>query len=281
MTEHAHPRTEQPLAVVIGAGGLGMAITRHLARTYRILLADIDTGLLEREVAALRTAGYEVTGVGCDITDPEAVTALAEKSSIAGPVRALVHVVGLSPSMADGETILRVNLVGPTLVADSFVDLAQPGTAAIFVASLAGHLSVPEPALIAALDNPLVDGFVTRVAGALGDSLTPESAYTWSKWALIRMCRRRVAAWGDRGARILSISPGLIASPMGARELEAQPRKKSLIDLTPLQRQGSMAEIADVIEFLLSDRASFVTGTDLLVDGGVAAALLARTQGLL
>jgi NAD(P)-dependent dehydrogenase (short-subunit alcohol dehydrogenase family) len=65
----------------------------------------------------------------------------------------------------------------------------------------------------------------------------------------------------------------MIATPMGAREFETQPMKQTLLGLTPLQRQGTMIEIADAVEFLVSDRASFITGTDLLVDGGVAAAL--------
>ena len=87
------------------------------------------------------------------------------------------------------------------------------------------------------------------------------------------MCRRRAAAWGARGARIVSLSPGLIATPMGALEFAAQPAKRALLPLTPLQREGTMVEIADAVDFLVSDRASFITGTDLLVDGGIHAAL--------
>ena len=98
-------------------------------------------------------------------------------------------------------------------------------------------------------------------------------AYQLSKAALVRMCRDRAAAWGARGARIVSLSPGLIATPMGALEFAAQPEKRRLLPLTPLGREGTMVEIADAVEFLLSDRASFITGIDLLVDGGISTVL--------
>jgi NAD(P)-dependent dehydrogenase (short-subunit alcohol dehydrogenase family) len=175
--------------------------------------------------------------------------------------------------MADAETILRVNLAGPTLVADIFEDLLQPGSVGVFVSSVAGHDLDPGPATTATLDDPLAPGFPATVVEGLGGALTPETAYMLSKWAIIRMCRRRAASWGERGARIVSISPGLIISPQGARESEAQPTRKAMLQRIPLQREGTMIEIADAVEFLISARASYVTGTDLLVDGGMSAAL--------
>jgi NAD(P)-dependent dehydrogenase (short-subunit alcohol dehydrogenase family) len=98
-------------------------------------------------------------------------------------------------------------------------------------------------------------------------------AYTLSKYGLISYCRREAAAWGERGARIVSLSPGLIATPQGAREFERSVSKVRLYEQTPLRREGTMLEIADAIEFLASDKASFISGTDLLVDGGLYAAL--------
>ena len=264
---------EHPLAVVVGAGAMAMVVARRLGTRYRLLLADRDGEHLRREVEAMRVQGLDVSGVTCDVVDPAAVGALATAARSAGPVGAVVHVVGLSPSGADGETILRVNLAGPTLVADAFEDLLEPGTVGVFIASLAGHLSDPEPRVVAALDQPLDPGFVARVIDALGTELTSADAYGLSKWALIRMCRHRSASWGQRGARIVSVSPGLIASPMGARELEAQPAKRAMLPRIPLGREGTMDEVADAVEFLVSDRASYINGTDLLIDGGVAAAL--------
>jgi NAD(P)-dependent dehydrogenase (short-subunit alcohol dehydrogenase family) len=238
-----------------------------------VLLADRDGEHLERQVVALRSEGHEVHGITCDVVEPDAVRRLAAAAERSGPVRALAHVVGLSPSMADGEMVLRVNLVGPTLVADAFFELAGPGTAAVFVASLAGHLVELTPEETAALGDPRAPDFPAAVVAATRGELDGARAYQLSKAALIRMCRDRAAAWGARGARIVSLSPGLIATPMGALEFAAQPEKRRLLPLTPLGREGTMVEIADAVEFLLSDRASFITGIDLLVDGGISTVL--------
>lgn len=266
------PQPGRTLAVVVGAGAMAMAIARRLADSHRVLLADRDGEHLDRQVAAMRDEGHDASGIVCDVTDSAAVQAMAAAARQAGPVRALAHVVGLSPSMADAPAILRVNLLGPVLVADAFTELAGPGTAAVFIASLAPHLSAPPDPLTRAIEEPLPPDFVQRVEAAAGGEITPGLAYQLSKFGLIRMCQHRAPHWGARGARIMSLSPGLIATPMGARELEAQPGKRRLLELTPLRRQGTMAEIAEAADFLLSDRASFISGVDLLVDGGLAAA---------
>ena len=266
-------RPGQALAVVVGAGGMAMAIARRLGDSYRLLVADRDGDHLERQVARLQSEGHDATGVECDVVDPDAVRRLAATADGSGPVRALAHVVGLSPSMADGATILGVNLVGAALIADAFLPIAGPGTAAVFIASLAGHLVDVTPAEMAALDEPLARDFSASIAAAVGHEIDSAKAYQLSKAALVRMCQQCAAAWGARGARIVSLSPGLIATPMGALEFAAQPAKRDLLPLTPLGREGTMVEIADAVEFLLSDRASFITGIDLLVDGGISAAL--------
>jgi NAD(P)-dependent dehydrogenase (short-subunit alcohol dehydrogenase family) len=258
---------------VVGAGGIGMAIARRLGHSHRLVVADRDVPHLEQQVGALQDEGHDATGVVCDVVDPTQVAALAAAVAARGALRALVHVVGLSPSMADGATILEVNLVGPHLVANAFVERAQQGTAAVFIASLAGHgAEIPEH-LAALLDDPLAPDFTASVVDAVGGDLAPGHAYQLSKAGLIAMCRRRAVAWGARGARIVSLSPGLISSPMGDREHEANPAKRHMLDLAPLQREGTMIEIADAAEFLVSDRASYITGTDLLVDGGMAATM--------
>lgn len=262
----------QPLAVVIGAGGMGRAVARRLSQHHELLLVDKDPARLESVGAALRDDGAHAHTAVCDITDPTSVQALAGTVARIGPLRTLAHVAGLSPSMADWRTILRVNLLGPTLMADAMLPLTQPGSAAIFVTSLAAHLQSVDAAVLQVLDDPLTEGWLDTLTQTLGGEPTTPQAYTLSKAALMRLCQRRARAWGERRARILSVSPGLIATPMGRLEFQ-NPQKRALYQQSPLARQGSMDEITDAIEFLASDRASFISGTDLLVDGGIAAAV--------
>jgi NAD(P)-dependent dehydrogenase (short-subunit alcohol dehydrogenase family) len=137
---------------------------------------------------------------------------------------------------------------------------------------MAAHIYRPPDAvagLLGAVDAELPE----RLAQALGEAATPQIAYPLSKLALMAHVRRQARAWGARGARIVSLSPGLIASPQGALEFQNSPGKLKLFEQSPLGREGTLLEIADAIEFLASDRASFISGTDLLVDGGLAAAL--------
>jgi NAD(P)-dependent dehydrogenase (short-subunit alcohol dehydrogenase family) len=266
-------RPDLPVAVVVGAGGLGLAVARRLGERNRLLLADRDPAALERAAAELRAGGHDVSVATCDVTDAAAVKDLATAATGHAPVRAIAHVVGLSPSMGDWRTIMNVDLVGAVRVEEAMLDVAAPGTAAVFISSTAAHSAPPDAALTEILDDPLADDFLDRLGAATDGEFDSKAAYRLAKWALNRRCRRRAAAWGDRGARIVSISPGLLATPMGALEFRNQPTKWEMLGRTPLGREGTMLEIADAVEFLTSERASYITGTDLLVDGGTTAAL--------
>ncbi len=266
-------RPDLPVAVVIGAGGMGMSTARRLGDSYRVLLADIDAARVEERAAALKVDGYDARGVQCDITDPASVGGLADAVAGTGPMRAVAHVAATSPSMGSWREILTLNLVGAAQVERALLPLAGQGTAAVFVSSVAAHLvRDPGPDALAVLDDPLAPGFLDALEAIVPEQ-TPAMAYSLGKLALNRLCQRRASAWGRRGARIVSVSPGLIATPMGALEFTGGNRdaKLGLLAGTPLGREGTMVETADAIDFLVSSRASYITGTDLLVDGGVAA----------
>jgi NAD(P)-dependent dehydrogenase (short-subunit alcohol dehydrogenase family) len=269
-------RPDWPLAVVVSAGGMGMAAARRLSQRHRILIADLDAARAEQAAETLRAEGGDAVSAACDITDPAAVQRLAEAADALGGFRVLAHVAGLSPSMGDFRAIIRVNLMGAAAVADAMRPRAPAGGAAILISSLAGHNFRPAEAVGALLRDPADPDLPDKLVAAVGEAqATPQLAYPLSKHALMAFCRRQAPAWGERGARIVSLSPGLIATPQGAREFAASPTKMKLYERTPLRREGTMLEIADAIEFLASDRASFISGTDLLVDGGLAAALSA------
>lgn len=274
---HRYGSSERPdlgLAVVVGAGTMGMAVARRLAQRHRVLLADIDGDHAEARAAAMRSEGCDATAIACDVTDPAAVQALAAAVAERGGLGALAHVAGLSPSLGDYRTIMRVNLMGVALVAEAMLPLARQGSAAILIASLAAHNFRPSDEIIAILREASAPDLAERLAAALGpEGATPQMAYVYSKWGILAFARRNAAAWGARGARIVSLSPGLIATTQGALEFEKSEGKRRMFELSPLQREGTMLEIADAVEFLASDRASFISGTDLLVDGGLAGTL--------
>ncbi len=266
-------RPDLPLAVVVGAGALGMAIARRLALGHRLLLADVNGAAAEASAAQMRAEGCDAAAQACDVTDPASITALASAVSGRGGFRALVYVAGLSPSAADFHAIIRVNLMGAARACAALLPLAGQGSAAVLISSLAAHGPAPAAEVAALLRDADAEDLADRLAAVLGEQAIPQRAYPLSKWGMNLYARQQAVAWGLRGARIVSLSPGLIATPMGALEFEKSPGKRAMYEKSPLARECTMLEIADVTEFLVSPRASFISGTDILVDGGLAAAL--------
>jgi NAD(P)-dependent dehydrogenase (short-subunit alcohol dehydrogenase family) len=260
------------VSVITGAaGGMGIASARRLAAAGdTVLLADLDLERVEAVAADLLASGGIAHAVPCDVTDPVAVAAVAERVGSLGTLRAVVHTAGLSPTMADWQTVLTVNLVGTARLLGALDPLVVEGTVAVCIASQAGHLVGDVPAAIAtALADPLAADLLDRAAAAGIDE--PGGGYGFSKWAVRQMVVELAPSWGSRGARIVSLSPGIIDTPMGRQELEQQEMMPAMIDITPLGRIGTADEIASAVEFLCSPAASFITGADLLVDGGSTA----------
>jgi NAD(P)-dependent dehydrogenase (short-subunit alcohol dehydrogenase family) len=232
-----------------------------------------DAGL--HGVADELGARAEILPLSIDVADRAAVAQLALVAEH-GELRAVAHAAGVSPTMATWRTIMDVDLIGTALVIDALTPFVTTGTAAVCFASMAAHLMVPngDPAADAVLDDPLRPEFLDALAGVVGPSIEdPGVAYAWAKRGVQRLVRRVAVPWGRRGARICSISPGMIDTPQGRQEADAQPAMAVLLEHTPLGREGTAEELAAVVVFVLSDAASFMTGTDLLVDGGVCAAI--------
>lgn len=254
--------------VVIGAGsGMGAAVAAALAaRGHRLLLADRDIDAVKQ--VAERLEG-DVHATRCDITDAGDIEDLVDR---VGTLGAMVLTAGLSPSMDQGRPIYSVNLVAADALTTAFTPTLAAGSVGVLFASSAGHLIPIDPAVDAILDDPGSPSFFDELA-AIGLADDPSIAYALSKRGVIRAAERHSLHWGRAGARLVSVSPGIIDTPMGELEAANQPAMAAMVSDSSLARTGSPTEVAAVVSFLVSDSASFMTGCDVLVDGGSVAAM--------
>ena len=260
----------EKIAVVTGAaGGMGAAAVAHLAAAgWPLLLCDLDAGRLAPIVAESLAGGRSAQILAGDIADasyPARLTAALGSREIG----VFIHTAGLSPTMADAERILRVNFDATARLVEAARPRMAKGGCAVLVASSAAHMVKSDE-----IDRALTEAVAARNSTVLLPLATsPQIAYPLSKRAVIRLVAHEATAFGERGARIVSISPGLIDTAMTRAEQTASDQMKPLLARTPLGRLGTADEIASVAIFLCSKGASYVTGCDIRVDGGMLASL--------
>lgn len=260
------------VVVVTGAGGMGVAVARRLGSGRNVLLADASSQGLDRAVTALTDEGYAVRGMVTDVSDRGAVHKLAEASAAEGRVAAVVHTAGVSPATGPAKAIVDVNLLGTAHVIDAFETVATRGTALVVISSMAGHvasLSREEEAALATTATEDLLGL--DVVTAIGDAA--QTAYIVTKRANHLRVQAAALAWNLRGARVNSVSPGVIATAMSRAEAASPSgaHMMQMLDASGSGRVGTPGEIADAVAFLTGPESSYITGTDLLVDGGQAA----------
>jgi NAD(P)-dependent dehydrogenase (short-subunit alcohol dehydrogenase family) len=271
------------VAVVTGGGGaMGAACARVLGSSVdALLLTDVDGDRLASVVERIDAeTPATVTSVVGDLGDAALVDELVGRARELGQLGALVHTAGLSPSMAGWEDILRVDLVATARLLDGFGPAVEPGSVAVCVASIAGHLGAFEPGTDEVLLGPYDAGFEARFRDLVGGEPDPGAAYRLAKRGVITLCERAAVTWGASGGRVVSVSPGLIDTAMGRLELDENPIKYWMAELTPVGGgrsdsvlPGLIDDIAAVVAFLCSDQAAFVSGCDIRVDGGLVGAM--------
>ena len=264
----------QQVVVVIGAGGIGQAIGRRQGSGRTVLLADRNETVLKNAQDAVEAAGHSVVTHAVDVSSRESVHALAQYAAGLGEVVNVVHTAGLSPVQATPEAILAVDLYGVAMVLEEFGDVVAGGGSGLVVSSMAGHML---PALPAEQDQALAFTPAEELLTLpfLSAEAIPSSglAYAMSKRANHLRVRGAAIAWGERGARMNSISPGIILTPLAKDEMSGPGAEgyQTMIRESAAGRVGTTDEIATAAAFLLD--AGFVTGSDLLIDGGVIAAI--------
>ena len=265
---------EKNVLVVIGVGGMGLAIARRIGSCAKVLLADFNEETLAAAAEQLRVEGHDVAEQKVDVSDRASVAALADAAAELGPVLQVAHTAGLSPVQAPVEAIIGVDLLGVAHVLDEFARVVAPGGAGVVIASMAGHFAADSMPLELAKALSLTPTEQLAELPFLAQLPNPGAAYSIAKRANALRVQAAAGAWGQRGARVNSISPGIISTPMGAAELagESDAQMRQMVGASATGRLGTPDDIAAAAAFLLDSRqSSFVTGTDLLVDGGAVA----------
>jgi NAD(P)-dependent dehydrogenase (short-subunit alcohol dehydrogenase family) len=268
---------QRDVLVVLGAGGMGTAIAERLGAGRTVLLADNDPVALELASRRLTDTGHDVVAQPVDVAVADDVRQLAQVAGDLGPVRQIAHTAGVSPEHASVDDILRVDLLGTALVLEEFRAVVAPGGAAVVIASMAGHLATHQ----VTTDQELALALVPA-RELLGMSCTQPrvfsdgpAAYGFAKRASAIRVRAAALQWASRGARVNAISPGIIATPTGFFELAGEYGAivAKLVSEAPAGRIGTPHDVAHAAEFLLEPGSSYITGVDLLVDGGTMAAV--------
>lgn len=260
--------------VVIGAGSIGQAIARRVSAGKRVVLADLNQGNADAAAEVLGNAGFEVSTMTVDVSSRQSVHALVEAAAALGDVTGVIHAAGVSPSQAPPETILAVDLYGTAVLLEEFGNVIARGGAGVVIASQSGHrLGALTPEENMALATTPADELLALPVlqpGRVTDSL---HAYQLAKRGNSLRVMAEAVRWGKRGARINTISPGIIFTPLAKDELTG-PRGEGyrrMIELSPAGRGGTPDEVGTLGALLMGPDGGFITGRDFLMDGGVTA----------
>jgi NAD(P)-dependent dehydrogenase (short-subunit alcohol dehydrogenase family) len=260
--------------VVIGPGSIGQAIARRISVGKHVLLADLREENAAAAATTLSDAGYEVSTATVDISSRDSIQALIERATAIGPVMGMIHAAGVSPSQAAPATILRVDLYGTAVLLEEFGAVIGAGGAGVVIASQSGHrLPALTPEQNKALALTPADQLLALPMLQPERVTDPLNAYQISKRGNSLRVMAEAVRWGKRGARLNTISPGIIMTPLANDELSG-PRGagyRRMIELSVARRAGTPDEVGNVAALLMGPEGSFITGSDFLMDGGVTA----------
>jgi NAD(P)-dependent dehydrogenase (short-subunit alcohol dehydrogenase family) len=259
------------VVVVIGSSSIGQAIALRVSAGKHVVLSDLRMENAQSAATVLADAGFDVSTAVVDVSSRASVRALAEEAAAHGPITGLIHAAGVSPSQARPEIILRVDFYGTALVLEVFGDVIAPGGAGVVIASQSGHrlpaLSPEEDGALATTPTEDLLALPMLQPDRVRDSL---HAYQVSKRGNALRVMAEAVRWGRRGARINTISPGIVISPLAREELTG-PRGEGyrrMIEGCPLGRAGTPDEVGAVGELLMGPAGAFITGSDVLMDRG-------------
>lgn len=265
---------KKDVMILTGAGQIGMAIARRMGYGMKIVIGDKRMENAEAIAGILNNAGFDAVPLEMDLSSRPSIIGLIHAAQQYGEISMLVNAAGVSPSQASIETILKVDLYGTAVLLEEVGKVIKAGGAGITISSQSGHRL---PALGAEADKQLACTPTEELLDL--DILHPRNirdtlhAYQLAKRCNVKRVMAEAIRWGKRGARINSISPGIIVTPLAIDEFNG-PRGdfyKNMFAHCPAGRPGTADEVANVAELLMSNRGAFITGSDFLVDGGATA----------
>jgi NAD(P)-dependent dehydrogenase (short-subunit alcohol dehydrogenase family) len=262
------------VVVVVGPGSIGQAIARRVSAGKHVLLADLREENANAAAKVLSEAGFDVSTIQVDVSSRQSVHALVEAARGLGSVSGIIHAAGVSPTQASPATILKVDLYGTAVVLEEFGNVIARAGAGVVIASQSGHrLPGLPPEQNKALAMTPADDLLSLPMLQPDRVADPLHAYQISKRGNALRVMAEAVRWGKRGARINTISPGIIITPLAKDELTG-PRGagyRRMIELCPAGRAGTPDEVANVAALLMGPDGAFITGSDFLMDGGVTA----------
>jgi NAD(P)-dependent dehydrogenase (short-subunit alcohol dehydrogenase family) len=267
--------TQTNVIVVIGAGLIGQAIARRVSAGKHVVLADLRQENADTAAKILSDAGFDVSTTKVDVSSRASVQALVKTATSFGEISGVIHAAGVSPSQASPETILKVDLYGTALVLEEFGNVIARGGSGIVIASMSGHrLPALSAEQNAALATTPVEELLKLPMLQLDKVTDPLNAYQISKRGNSLRVMAEAVRWGKRGARINTISPGIIITPLANDELKG-PRGagyRRMMEGCAAGRAGTPDEVGTIGALLMGADGAFITGSDFLMDGGVTAA---------
>ncbi|MGU3436467.1 SDR family oxidoreductase [Actinomycetes bacterium M1A6_2h] len=254
------------------AGGMGFEVARRTGPGVTALITDISPAKVDAAVAKLTDAGVDAAGIAGDLTERGFVDALGDLVVRTGTLRELVHTAGLWDTTTDPARVFDINYRATVDLLNRMTPHLNRGSVAICIASIGAHRRKGRSVVESLFADPSADAVWDRAQQIYHDRMTPTVAYSVAKRGVIRECERRSGVLAAQGVRIISVSPGNFETPMG-QDARATGGANLFADAAIERRPGRPADVADLVEFLASERASYITGCDIRIDGGAIPAL--------
>jgi NAD(P)-dependent dehydrogenase (short-subunit alcohol dehydrogenase family) len=269
----AQPPTRK-VVVIIGPGGMGLPLALRLSAGAHLLLADNSPTTLSSALNTLQTAGHSASTHATDITSYTSVLALAHAASDLGPISAIIHAAGVAPGPggASAKQIFEIDLRGTANIIQAFHEVASVGTSLVCIASMAGNMVTISSELETHLATAPLDQLLAHAEMDL-ENEDPGMAYIIAKRGNQLRVQAAARGWGLKGARVNSVSPGVIMTGMVKQLLDGEGGDimREMIGASAVRRIGTAGDVANAGAFLVKPESDFVTGVDLLVDGGTVA----------